>query len=542
MSAGILVAIALAAAILASLTARHPLGPGVAAVGLGACVLVAVASPPLTTVVMGGATFALGQHGADVVASSAGSMLLLLGVAVAVRSTGPRVPAALAVVVAALAAALAALNGSLMTPPSGASAQFQTAGTGGPPIAIALVTAAAVVLVPILAAGTDGAAEGAGTRTASRALRVAAVAGGLGLVGMAWLLGPSGPVAPDATGVATALLLVAGAVGLFLGAMPLHTIVARAAVSGPVALVAARAVWLPAAFALAAVAWEQRVLAPAIAFGDTAGTPLLGEARALIAIVALVTIAGGAIVATLHTDLRHVLAYTLIGDAGLALLALATADPAGPAAATTWLPANAVARTAFAAWTLALAGTWGTARLDELDGWARRTPLLALGLLAVTLATFGLPGWGIFTLRASLTQATGGFMGSLMLAAAWLGVVPFARLAWVGLRRPVEEDREEPTTGPARTRPVRAGWAGRFAGLAGVQRGAGDTMRPGTGDTTRQRAEGAGSRGTLRRAGDAATAAWLANGAVIAASLVLLAAALAVVVSLRAGGVLASVD
>ena len=534
MSAGILVTVALGTAILAALTARRPLGAAVAAVGLGACALVAVVAPPLKTVVMGDATFALGQHGADVVASSAASMLLLLGVAVAVRSAGPRVPAALAVAVAALAAGVAALNGSLMTPPSGANAQFQTAGTGGPPIAIALLTAAAVVLVPVMAEGTDGAPEATGARTASRVVRVTTVACGLGLVGMAWLLGPSGPVAPDPTGVATALLLVAGAVGLFLGAMPLHTIVARAATSGPVALVAARAVWLPAAFALAAVAWEQRVLAPSIAFGGAAGTPLLAEARALIAIVALVTIVGGAIVATLHGDLRHVLAYTLIGDAGLALLALATADPAGPAAATSWLPANAVARTAFAAWTLALAGSWGTARLDRLDGWARRAPLLALGLLGVALATFGLPGWGIFTLRSSLTQATGGFMGSLMLAAAWLGLVPFARLAWVGLRRPTESDREEPGAGPGRPRSVGAGWAGRLTRLAGG--------RPTSRDLARPRAEGAGGRGALSRAGDAATAAWLANGAVIAASFALLAAVLAVVVSLRAGGVLASVD
>ncbi len=534
MSAGILVAVALVTAVLASLQARRPLGAAVAAGGLGACVLVAVAAPPLTPVVMGDATFALGQHGADVVASSAASMLLLLGVAVAVRSTGPRVPAALTVAVAALAAGIAALNGSLMTPPSGGNARFQTAGTDGPPIAIALVTAAAVVLVPIVATGTDGAPEAATARTASRALRVTTVACGLGLVGMAWLLGPSGPVAPDPTGVAAALLLVAGAAGLFLGAMPLHTIVARAAVSGPVALVAARGIWLPAAFALAAVAWEQRVLAPAIAFGGTGGTPLLAEIRALIAIVALVTIVGGAIVATLHGDLRHVLAYTLIGDAGLALLALATADPAGAAAATTWLPANAVARTAFAAWTLALAGAWGTARLDELDGWARRAPLLALGLLAVALATFGLPGWGIFALRSSLTQAAGGFLGSLMLAAAWLGLAPFARLAWVGLRRPPEPDREEPGTGPGRPRAVGARWVGRAARLASGQPGAGDLGRPSV--------ESAGGWSALRRAGNAATAAWLANGAVIAASIALLAALLAVVVSLRAGGVLASVD
>lgn len=534
MSAGILVAVALVTAIVAGLTTRRALGVALAAVGLGACAVVALVAPPLTTVVMGDATFALGQHGADVVASSAVSMLLLLGVAAAVRSSGPRVPAALAIAVAALAAGIAALNGSLMTPPSGASAQFQTAGTGGPPIAIALVTAAAVLLVPVLADGTDGAPEAAAARTASRVLRLTTVACGLGLVGMAWLLGPSGPVSSDPTGVATALLLVAIAVALFLGAMPLHTIVARAAVSGPVALVAARAVWLPAAFALAAVAWEQRVLAPAIAFGGTADTPLLAEVRALIAIVALMTIVGGAIVATLHGDLRHVLAYTLIGDAGLALLALATADPAGPAAATTWLPANAVARTAFAAWTLALAGAWGTARLDELDGWARRAPLLALGLLAVALATFGLPGWGIFTLRASLTQATGGFAGSLMLAAAWLGLVPFVRLAWVGLRRSTEPDREEPGTGPGRPRSATTGWTGRAAGLGGGQ--------PGSAALGRPRAERTGGWGPLGRAGDAVAAAWLANSAVIAASLALLAAVLAIVVSLRAGGVLASVD
>ena len=533
MSALIVVAIALAAAVASRTTGRLS-GAALAALGLGACIVAAGIVSPLATVGLGGTTFALGAHGASIVAMAALSLLLVLAAAGAVGSIGPGVPAALLVALAALTAGLAVLAGSLLATPSGSTAQFQAAGVSAPAVAVGIVAAAAIVLAPGAASGTDAASELGAVRAASRALRLLAVACGLGLLGAAWLLGPGGPVAPDSAGAAMALALVVGAVALFAGALPFHAVVARTLVSGPVALVAARAVWLLTAFALAAITWEQRVLTPAVPFGGVGEGPLLAETRSLVAVMALATLLAGALVATVHDDLRHVLAYALVGDAGLMLLAFAASDPSGAAAAASWLPANAVARTALTAWVLALTGRWGAAQIDELAGWLRRAPLLGLTLAGVALATFGLPGWGIFALRASLVGAGAGPFGPLMMVAAWLGLLPYLRLAWVGLRSPSEtvrgvrpagarqelqpEPRRDPRQRPAE-RPKRAPSAARPALAEIVARWS-----------------------ALRRSTDVLRAAWAANGAAIAAGFALLAALLAVAVSWAAGGALTAVD
>ncbi len=549
MSALVVVAIALAAA-LASRGAGRLGGAALAALGLGASVVAVGTLPPLATVGLDGTTFALGAHGASVVAMGAVSLLLVLAAAGAGGSIGLGVPAALLVTLAALTAGLAALAGSLLAAPSGSTAQFQAAGVSAPAVAVALVAAAAIVLAPGAASGTDAASELGAVRAASRALRLLAVACGLGLLGMAWLLAPSGPVAPDAAGAAMALALVVGAVALFAGALPFHAVAARTLVSGPVALVAGRAVWLPTAFALAAITWEQRVLTPAVPFGATAAGSLLAETRSLVALMALATLLAGALVATLHDDLRHVLAYALVGDAGLILLAFAASDPSGGAAALSWLPANAVARSALTAWVLALTGRWGGAQIQELGGWLRRAPLLGLALAGVALATFGLPGWGIFALRSSLVGAGAGPFGPLMTVAAWLALLPYLRLAWVGLRAPSEtvrggrgaagrpqlrpEPRPAPQPEPAaevQPEPRRdprqqpGEWPARAA----------STARPALAQIV--------ARGSaLRRSANVLRAAWTANGVAIATAFALLAALLAVAVSWAAGGVLTAVD
>ncbi len=536
MSAAIVVAIALVAGLVAAML-RGTAARIVAGVALAACVPIALLVPPLTTVVAGGATFALGGHGASITADAAASLLLVLVAASAVRADAPAVPASLVLALAAVTAALAALNGALMEPPP-ATAVVQSAGTAGPPIGVAIVVAAAVLLAPAVVPAADAGTESAAVRTASRVLRTAAVAGGIAIVGMAWLLGPAGPVAADPGAVAAALLLVAGSVALFLGAIPFHAITARGTVAGPTALAAARAAWLPAAFAMAAVAWEQRVLAPVMAYGGSTGAPLVADARDLVAVVAFLTLAGGAVVAALHDDLRHVLAYALVSDAGLALLAFASSDPSAGSTASYWLPVNAVARTGLATWMVAAGAAWGTSRVDELDGWARRAPLLAAGLLAVALATFGLPGWGIFELRTSLPQAVGGPAGTLMLGAAWLGLLPFLRLAWVGLRAPSEVVGERTIAWPA------------GLGLAGAAR-----RRPGGAPEPVTRAgqpagaepvRGRGARGVragVEALGTGRGAQLLAtNWPTITVVVALIAGLLAVAVSVGSGGALGSMD
>ncbi len=471
MSAGILVVAALVTAALAVLVPRQDAKAAIAAAGLAVCAGVALASTPLQSIVMGDATFALGAPGAGVVAEASVSLLLLLGAVVAGRrqSLPLGLPVALPAAMAALVASLAAVDGALLANPVSGGSAFQPVGTAAAPVAVAIVAAASVLIAPLAAWHPDPALVAVARRGASRAVRLAVVACGLAIAGMAWLLAPTGPIAPDPAGAAAALLLVATSVALFMGALPFHTVSVRASVSAPLSLTAARGVWLPAAFALAAVAWDQRVLAPSVALSGVANAPLFADARAVVALVAVITMAGGALAATFHDDVRHVLAYALVGDAGLAMLAFSSADPAAASAAAAWLPVNAVARTALVTWTVALVLARGTDVVDELGGWARTSPLLGAGLVGIAAATFGLPGWGVFELRGSLFTTGGGPAGPVMAAAGWLGLLPYARLAWVGVRGRVPASTasgESPVLAPAGS-PGERGRPGRWSGRAG---------------------------------------------------------------------------
>jgi Proton-conducting membrane transporter len=522
MSAGILVAIALATTALAVLTSRQDAKAGIAAGGLVVCAGVAIATSPIRSIVMGDAAFALGTSGARVVAAASISLLLLLGAAASGRRRSLPVGLAVALpaAVAALVAALAAVDGALLANPMSGASAFQPVGTAAAPVAVAIVAATSILITPLAAWHPDPALAAPARRAAARAVRLAVVACGLAIAGMAWLLAPTGPIAPDPAGAAAGLLLVATAVALFMGALPFHTVSVRASVSAPLALTAARGVWLPAAFALAAVAWDQRVLAPSVALSGVVGAPLFADARAVVAVVAVITMAGGALAATFHDDVRHVLAYALVGDAGLALLAFASADPAAASAAAAWLPVNAVARTALVTWTIALVLARGTDIVDELDGWARTSPLLAAGLIGVAAATFGLPGWGVFELRGSLFATGGGPAGPVMAAAGWLGLLPYVRLAWVGARRrtPATTTSAEPSV-PSPAEP------------AGVRNGLG--RPPGRAGADVHALQGGAAR---------LFTAWTDHAGLVAAGFAVLAAAVAIAVAWTAGVAVTGID
>jgi NADH:ubiquinone oxidoreductase subunit 2 (subunit N) len=519
-SAAILVVVALVTAALAVLVSRQDAKAGIVALGLVVCAGVALASSPITSIAMGDATFALGTSGAGVVAAASVSLLLLLGAAVADRrrSLPLGLPVALPAAVAALAASLAAVDGAVLANPISGASAFQPVGTTAAPVAVAVVAAASVLIAPLAAWHPDPALAAIARRSATRAVRLAVVACGLAIAGMAWLLAPTGPIAPDPAGAAAGLLLVAAAVALFMGALPFHTVSVRASVSAPLALTAARGVWLPAAFALAAVAWDQRVLAPSVALSGVASAPLFSDARVIVVVVAVLTMAGGALAATFHDDVRHILAYALVGDAGLALLAFSSADPAAASAAAAWLPVNAVARTALVTWTVALVLARGTDVVDELDGWARTSPLLAAGLIGVAAATFGLPGWGVFELRGSLFATGGGPAGPAVAAAGWLGLLPLVRLAWVGARR-----------APAAT---------AFAGVPAPASAEPQDV-PGAGRRSR-RADEAGQ--ALRGGATRLVTAWTDHAGLIAAGFALAAAAVAIAVAWTAGVSVTGID
>jgi formate hydrogenlyase subunit 3/multisubunit Na+/H+ antiporter MnhD subunit len=271
-----------------------------------------------------------------------------------------------------------------------------------------------------------------------RLLRPLAAAGLLGLVAVAWGASGAGPFAAieplgdtdPALQVALGLglLTVVGAVAIRMGAIPAHVWAARFAEAAPMAAIPATLGWGAAAFAIVALGWVEVTVAPAAA-------PLFVE-RGLIGLVAAASVLLGGLAAILHDDLEHILGYSIVQDAGVALLAFGIAGPEGAAAGRDWLVGMVAVKAGLAAWILVARSAFGVRRLTELRGWARSSPLLALGLVLVIVGAAGLPGMATFAARGVLTSvALASPFDVFVLLAAFAPLAYLGRILLVGLDR-----------------------------------------------------------------------------------------------------------
>jgi len=209
--------------------------------------------------------------------------------------------------------------------------------------------------------------------------------------------------------------------------------------------------WGAAGFALVALAWIDVTIAPAAA-------PLFAE-RGLIALVAAASVLLGGLAAILHDDIEHILGYSIVQDAGVALLAFGVIRPDAAQAGRDWLIGMVAVKSGLAAWVLVTRSTFGVRRLSELRGWARSSPLLAVALGLVVLGAVGLPGMATFAARSLLTEAAVAAPFNLfVLLAAFAPVVYLGRVFVIGLDRMSDAVRGAEGTRP-RLRGIRpAGW------------------------------------------------------------------------------------
>jgi formate hydrogenlyase subunit 3/multisubunit Na+/H+ antiporter MnhD subunit len=282
------------------------------------------------------------------------------------------------------------------------------------------------ILVTIVSPATP-----ASVIVAVRELRAVAVAGLLSILAAAWLARPLDALAAQPEVFGLAYLGFAGAVAIRFGAIPFHFWAARLADAAPEVTLPVLMAWGPAAFAVVALAWTDQSVAPLL-------LPLTIE-RGLVIAVGVVSILLGSLAAWIQDDLEHVVGYTIVADAGVAILGLAvlSEDAWGPARS--WILVFAMVRSAFAGWVVAVHGAYGTRRVDELRGWAMRTPLLGLGLLVVAAAGIGWPGLLAWDSRLRLIQLTvPGPIGLLVLLGAVAPVAIYARLLAIGIGKPTE--------------------------------------------------------------------------------------------------------
>jgi NADH:ubiquinone oxidoreductase subunit 2 (subunit N) len=268
-------------------------------------------------------------------------------------------------------------------------------------------------------------------RVATNEFRAIAVAGALALLGMAWIARPLGPLALEPVVFGFAYLAVAFAAAIRFGAIPFHLWAARLAGTAPEIALPLLLAWAPAGFAVVALAWVDRSIAPLL-------LPLEVE-RGLIVAIGVLSIVLGAGAAWFRDDLEHVVGYSIVQDAGFIILGMAVLTPAAWQPTRSWILVFVVAKTAFAAWAMAVRIRFGTRRIPELSGWARRSPVLGLGLLLVAVATIGAPGLLAWEVRGRLIELTvaEGPMRLLVTLGGLASLLYYGRLAVTGLRAPI---------------------------------------------------------------------------------------------------------
>jgi NADH:ubiquinone oxidoreductase subunit 2 (subunit N) len=281
-------------------------------------------------------------------------------------------------------------------------------------------------IVPVLAGVPAGAAHdvvvlGRGVRAVvvSGVLALLALpAASLAVAGLA-ILGSDAASATGsdlaAGGLGLALLATAAALALRSGAVPLHGWQGRLSEALDAPAIPIIFAWGPAAFAIVLLAWSGQAL-------NVPGQPLVLE-RLVVNAVAIASLILGAMAALLHDDLEHVVGYSLVSDAGILLLALTAQPEAGWAASRTWILAYVVTKSAFAGWATATELAYGTRRISDLGGWARRSPLLAGALLVIGVTAVGLPGLTAFEARSELIDLA---LDSPLDVLARLGIVASA--------------------------------------------------------------------------------------------------------------------
>ncbi len=301
-----------------------------------------------------------------------------------------------------------------------------TLGLRDPQAAVIVATAGGLfgVLVTVVRGGGP-----AGANIGIREARVVVVAGVLAIFATAWfgrdLDGSTAqPVLLGAAYVAFTL-----AVAMRFGIIPFHLWAARLADTVPETALPFLTAIAPATLAVVALAWTEAMVSPALVD--------LGPAKALIETIAIVSIVLAAVAAFVQDDVEHVLGYSIVGDAGILILALGSLEPTVWTPARTWILVFIASRSAFAAWVAGIRAGFWTGSVADLRGWARRSPLLGAALVAIVFASIGLPGLAAFEARTMIVDlAVDGPLTALVLLGTLAPIAYYGRLLVIGLDVP----------------------------------------------------------------------------------------------------------
>jgi NADH-quinone oxidoreductase subunit N len=246
--------------------------------------------------------------------------------------------------------------------------------------------------------------SGVSAESAMKYFVLGAIASAALLYGMSFIYGLTGTLSLDTLaatlhppfhpGVILGLTFIVVAVAFKLGAVPFHMWLPDVYEGAPTSVT----LFIGTAPKIAYFALALRLLAQGLA-----GTA--AEWTQMLAVLAVLTLVVGNLVALVQTNLKRLLAYSTIANIGFIVLGFVAGTPDGYAAALYYtLVYVLVALGSFGVILLASARGYEADRLDDYKGLARRDPLLATAMLVLMFSTAGVPPFVGFWAKLRIFQ------------------------------------------------------------------------------------------------------------------------------------------
>src|ERR1700722_15546894 len=246
--------------------------------------------------------------------------------------------------------------------------------------------------------------SGVAAESAMKYFVLGAIASGALLYGMSLIYGLTGTLdlaeisvrlsSPTSLGVIMGLVFIVVAVAFKLGAVPFHMWLPDVYEGAPTSVT----LFIGTVAKIAYFALALRLLAQGLA----GMTP---EWTQMLAVLAVLTLVVGNVVALVQTNLKRMLAYSTIANVGFIILGFVAGTPDGYAAALYYtLVYVLVALGSFVVILLSSAKGFEADRLDDYKGLHRRDPLLAAAMMVLMFSTAGVPPFVGFWAKLRIFQ------------------------------------------------------------------------------------------------------------------------------------------
>jgi NADH-quinone oxidoreductase subunit N len=266
--------------------------------------------------------------------------------------------------------------------------------------------------------------SGVAAESAIKYFVLGAIASGILLYGMSMIYGLTGTLlfdelavklgATPSPGIVLGVVFIVVAVSFKFGAVPFHMWVPDVYQGAPSAVT----LFVGTAPKLASFALAYRLL--------TQGLGQLGEQwTTMLAVIAVLSLAVGNVLAIAQTNLKRMLAYSAIGNVGFILLGFVAGTPQGYQAALYYTLVYVLMTVgSFGVILLASRAGFEADELDHYRGLHARDPSLALMMMVLMFSTAGIPPFVGFWAKLQIIQALwGSGHTGLVVAAAAISVI-----------------------------------------------------------------------------------------------------------------------